>query len=176
MNLTRTSVEGVYVVDIEPITDDRGFFARCWDYDRATGQGLDSQIMLVAVTYNPRSGTLRGMHYQLPPFAETKWVRVTRGAIFDVAVDLRKDSPTYLQWHGEILSAANHKQLYIPKGCAHGYITLEPDSELTYLISAPYSPEHARGIRYDDPRFNIRWPVEVRCISERDASYPDYTD
>lgn len=176
MHLTRTSIEGVYVVATEPATDERGFFARCWDYDRVVEQGLDPRISLIAMTHNPQAGTLRGMHYQIPPFAETKWVRVTRGAIFDVALDLRKDSPTYLRWHGEVLSAENHRQLYIPKGCAHGYLTLEPNSELMYLLSSPYSAEHARGVRYNDPRFGIRWPADVRCISARDAGYPDYTD
>lgn len=176
MHLIQTSIEGVYVVELDPVADERGFFARCWDHDRIVEYGLDPQLSLMAVTFNPQAGTLRGMHYQLAPFAETKWVRVTRGAVFDVALDLRKNSSTYLKWHGEILSAENRRQLYIPKGCAHGYMTLEPNSELTYLLSSPYSADHARGVRYNDPRFDIRWPGEVQCISSRDASYPDYTD
>jgi dTDP-4-dehydrorhamnose 3,5-epimerase len=176
MRLSETRVNGVFVIDIEQKRDDRGFFARCWDLDELRAAGLDTALHLSAITFNPHGGTLRGMHYQAEPFAETKFVRVTRGAIFDVAIDLRKGSPTYLNWHGEVLSGENRKQLYIPKGCAHGYITLEPDSELTYFLSAPFSAAHARGVRYNDPRFAIDWPGEVRVISERDANYPDYVE
>lgn len=174
MRMMETRIHGVYVIDVEPRSDERGFFARCWDVDQLRAAGLDTDLHLSAITFNPHKGTLRGMHFQEAPFAETKFVRVTRGAIFDVAVDLRKDSPTYLQWYGEVLSADNRQQLYIPKGCAHGYLTLEPDSELTYFLSAPFSPDHARGVRYNDPRFDIDWPGEVKMISQRDANYPDY--
>jgi dTDP-4-dehydrorhamnose 3,5-epimerase len=174
MKIQETKIPGVHVIDIAPASDDRGFFARLFDVDALAKAGLDAQVHLSAITYNAHRGTLRGMHYQLPPFAETKFVRVTRGAIWDVALDLRKESPTYLKYHGELLSAENHRQLYIPKGCAHGYITLEDHTELAYLLSAPYSPEQARGVRYNDPAFAIQWPGEVKIIAPRDAGYADY--
>lgn len=174
MKIAPTKLPGVHVIDIVAHADERGFFARTYDVDALVKHGLDPQIHLSAVTHNKRKGTLRGMHFQAPPFAETKYVRVTRGAIYDVAVDLRRDSPTYLQWHGEVLSAENHRQLYISKGCAHGYLTLEDDTELTYFLSAPYSPEHARGVRYNDPAFAIEWPGAVEVIAPRDANYADY--
>ena len=176
MRIMETRIQGVYVIDIEPRSDERGFFARCWDIDQLRDAGLDTDLHLSAITFNPTKGTLRGMHFQAPPFAETKFVRVTRGAIFDVAIDLRKDSSTYMQWYGQVLSAENRRQLYIPKGCAHGYLTLEADSELTYFLSAPFSADHARGVRYNDARFGIEWPGEVKLISQRDANYPDYTE
>jgi len=174
MKFTPTKIAGVQVIDLVQHGDDRGFFARCWDRETLLENGLDTDLSISAITFNEHAGTLRGMHFQLPPFAETKFVRVTRGAIFDVAVDLRKGSPTYLQWHGEILSADNRRQLYIPKGCAHGYLTLEPKTELTYFLSAAYSPEHARGVRYNDAAFGIKWPGEVKVIAPRDAQYADY--
>ncbi len=174
MQITETKLQGLKVIDITPHADDRGFFARVWDRDALVSVGMDTDLQLSALTQNVHAGTLRGMHYQTPPFAETKFVRVTRGSIFDVAVDLRKDSPTYLQWHGEVLSARNHRQLYIPKGFAHGYLTLEADTELTYFLSAAYSPEHARGVRYNDPAFAINWPGEIKVIAPRDAQYGDY--
>lgn len=175
MKIGQTSIPGVFTIDIVAHNDERGFFARTWDVDDLRANGLDTDLSIAAVTFNHHRGTLRGMHFQLPPFAETKLVRVTRGAIFDVALDLRKDSPTYLKWHGETLSAENRRQLYIPKGCAHGYITLEDQTELTYFLSAAYSPGHARGVRYNDPAFGIAWPGEVKVIAARDAQYPDYS-
>jgi len=174
MKISPTKLPGVHVIDLAPAADDRGFFARAWDRQALIAAGLDTDLSLSALTYNKHKGTLRGMHYQTAPAAETKFVRVTRGSIFDVALDLRADSPTYLQWHGEILSADNRRQLYIPKGCAHGYLTLEDDTELTYMISADYAPQNARGVRYNDPQFGIQWPGEIKVIAPRDAQYPDY--
>ncbi len=174
MKTSPTSVEGAFVIDVTRFDDDRGFFARAFDAAEIKKLGLDPHVELCAITQNKLKGTLRGMHYQSSPNAETKFVRVTRGAIFDVALDLRKDSPTYLKWHGEILSADNQKQLYIPKGCAHGYITLTNDAELVYFLSAPYSPQSAGGVRYNDPAFKIAWPGEVKVIAPRDANYADY--
>ncbi|MBC7782343.1 MAG: dTDP-4-dehydrorhamnose 3,5-epimerase family protein [Burkholderiales bacterium] len=174
MKITPTQIQGVHVIDVTRHEDDRGFFARSWDADELTRHGLDTALHLSAITHNKIKGTLRGMHFQAAPMAETKFVRVTRGSIFDVALDLRKESPTYLRWHGEILSERNHRQLYIPKGCAHGYLTLEDDTELTYFLSAAYSLEHARGVRYNDQAFGIIWPGEIRLIAPRDAAYADY--
>jgi dTDP-4-dehydrorhamnose 3,5-epimerase len=174
MKLRETKSPGVHVIEPVPAADDRGFFARIWDVDALRKAGLDTELNISAITYNKHRGTLRGMHFQLAPFAETKFVRVTRGAIWDVALDLRPDSPTYLQHHGELLSAENHRQLYIPKGCAHGYLTLEDHTELSYFLSAPYSPQHASGVRYNDPAFAIDWPGQVRVIAPRDAAYADY--
>jgi dTDP-4-dehydrorhamnose 3,5-epimerase len=170
-----TKVAGCFVLELEEIRDARGFFARAWDVNELIQKGLDTDVSIQAITFSEKRGTLRGMHFQTEPYAETKFVRVTRGAIFDVALDLRKDSPTFLKWHGEILSADNRKQLYIPKGCAHGYLTLEDRTELTYNLSAPYAPNHAGGVRYNDPIFGIRWPEAVAVINDRDANYADYT-
>ena len=154
------------------MADERGFFARTWDREAFERAGLDTALHLCAVTQNRVRGTLRGMHYQQTSHAETKLVRVTRGAIYDVAVDLRTESPTYRRWHGELLSAGNYRQLYIPVGCAHGYLTLTDDSELSYMLSAAYAPHHAGGVRYDDPAFGIEWPEPIRLIAPRDANYP----
>jgi dTDP-4-dehydrorhamnose 3,5-epimerase len=174
MNFLPTPVDGAFVIEPTPARDHRGFFARTWDFDVLRARGLDTNVHAMAVTHNIAAGTLRGMHYQTGEFAESKFVRVTRGAIFDVALDLRKGSPTYLKWHGEVLSAENHRQFYIPKGCAHGYLTLTEDSEMAYVLTSPFSTEHARGVRYNDPRFGIRWPGEVKVIAPRDANYGDY--
>ena len=172
MKILPTPIPGVHVIEPTLVADERGFFARIWDRDAFEKVGLDTSLHLCAVTQNRVRGTLRGMHYQLAPHAETKLVRVTRGAIYDVAIDLRRGSPTYRRWHGELLSAENHRQLYVPAGCAHGYLTLTDDSELSYMLSAAYAPQHAGGVRYDDPAFGIVWPEPVRMIAPRDANYP----
>ncbi len=174
MQISPTNVAGCFVITPVKHADDRGHFARLWDKDVAVLHGLDTDIGIIATTVNHAKGTLRGMHFQSSPFAETKLVRVVRGSIFDVALDLRKDSPTYLKWHGELLSASRAGQLYIPKGCAHGYLTLEDDTELNYLLSSPHAPSHASGVRYNDAAFAIDWPGEVRVIAPRDAGYADY--
>ena len=174
MTFTETAIAGAYVVDVERFEDERGFFARAWGAADFDGRGLASRLAHISLSVNRRAGTLRGLHYQAPPFAEVKIVRCTRGAIYDVAVDLRRGSPTYLQWTGMELSPANQRMLYIPDGCAHGFLTLADDSEMLYLISAEYSPAHARGVRWNDPAFGIRWPGEVRVINERDRTYADY--
>ncbi|HEX8340602.1 MAG TPA: dTDP-4-dehydrorhamnose 3,5-epimerase family protein [Tepidisphaeraceae bacterium] len=172
MRIIPTAIPGVHVIEATPVADDRGYFARTWDRDALEEAGLDTALHLCAVTQNRRRGTLRGMHFQRPPHAETKFVRVTRGAIFDVALDLRPESPTFRQWHGETLTAENHRQLYVPAGCAHGYLTLSDDAELTYMLSAAYAPAHAGGVRYDDPAFAIEWPGPINVVAPRDAQYP----
>jgi dTDP-4-dehydrorhamnose 3,5-epimerase len=170
-----TPLPGVFIIDAEAISDERGFFARFWSADVFAARQLVTRFDHVSVSFNGRAGTLRGMHYQAPPFAETKIVRCIRGAIFDVAVDLRPQSPTFRKWTGVELTADNRRALYIPVGCAHGFQTLSPDAEVLYMIDAPYSVAHGRGVRWNDPAFGIQWPeTGGRSMNDRDASYPDF--
>jgi dTDP-4-dehydrorhamnose 3,5-epimerase len=170
-----TPVEGVAVVQIDRIADERGFFARVWCRDEFAEHGLEVDWVQANVGRSTRAGTLRGMHYQRDPHAEVKLVRCTRGAVYDVALDLRATSPSYLRWTGVTLSADEHTMLYIPEGCAHGYQTLVDDSEIVYSTSAPYAREAATGARYDDPTVGIRWPRDVEVISEQDAGWDLWT-
>jgi dTDP-4-dehydrorhamnose 3,5-epimerase len=172
--LEETEVAGVFVIAPEPIIDERGMFARVFCRDELRARKLCSEYAQCSVSYNHRTGTLRGLHFQEAPHAEVKIVRCTRGAILDVVLDLRRGSPTYLRSIARELTAANHLMLYIPEGCAHGFQTLVDESEVFYQISTPYVPESARGVRWDDPAFGIAWPAANRTISKRDASYPDY--
>ena len=174
MKFFETKIPGVFEIRPELIKDNRGFFARCWCQEEFASHGLDSRLAQCNISGSLRKGTLRGMHYQTAPFAETKLVRCTRGAIFDVALDLRPDSPSYKRWTAAILTAENHHMFYIPEGCAHGFLTVEDDSEVFYQMSQFYHPEAARGVRWDDPAFGIDWPEKVEVISTRDASYPDF--
>jgi dTDP-4-dehydrorhamnose 3,5-epimerase len=171
MRFEPTGLPGALVVEVEYRRDDRGFFSRTFCVDEFAAQGIELPVVQCNVSFNARRGTLRGMHYQVEPKAEIKLVRCTRGAIFDVIVDLRPDSMTYRRWFGAELSAANHRALYIPGGFAHGFQTLEDDAEVFYQMSEFYSPEHARGVRWNDPAMAIRWPLPVSAISERDAAY-----
>jgi dTDP-4-dehydrorhamnose 3,5-epimerase len=173
MRFTQTKVAGVVLIEPEPIADERGCFARIWCRDEFLANGLNPDLAQANVSFNHRMGTLRGMHYQAAPDEEAKLVRCTRGAIFDVAVDLRPESPTYLGWFGVELTSDNRSMLYVPEGCAHGFLTLADATEVAYQMSAPYAPAAARGVRWDDPAFAIRWPGEVTVINQRDASYPD---
>ncbi len=172
MRLTETKLAGLVVVDIDQLSDDRGFFARTWCHDTFVTHGLDADLSQCSISFNIRRGTLRGMHYQAEPHAESKLVRVTRGAIFDVAVDVRPSSPTFGEWFGVELTADNRKALFVPKGFAHGFQTLADDSEVFYQISTAYRPEAARGIRFDDPAIGITWPLAVSVIAERDRLLP----
>ena len=174
MIFTPTAVDGAYIIDVEPHTDDRGLFARTWDVQEIRARGLEEPIVQCSTSFNRYEGTLRGMHYQVAPYAEGKYVRCTRGAAYDVAVDLRPDSPTYTQWVGTELSAGNRRTLYVPPGCAHGFLTLEEATEIYYQITTAYAPAHARGVRWDDPAFEIEWPGTVQYIKERDRTYPDF--
>ncbi len=171
MDLHPTKIEGVWLIKPQRHTDERGFFARTWCRQTFQSHGLNPRIDQCSISYNARRGTLRGMHYQAAPHAEAKLVRVTAGAIFDVAIDLRPDSPTYCQWVAAELSEANRHSLYIGEGCAHGFITLADQTEVAYQISAPYHPEAARGVRWNDPAFGIDWPLQPTVISDRDAGY-----
>ena len=164
----------VLEVLLELNIDERGFFARSWCEKEFGDHGLTTKVVQSNISQNRRRGTLRGIHYQASPFEETKVVRCIAGAIYDVAVDLRKDSPTFKQWYGAELSAENRKSLYIPKGCGHGFLTLADETEVLYLMSDLYNPEAARGVRWDDPAFQIDWPGEVQVISERDRTYGDF--
>jgi len=175
MIFKNTKIAGVYLLEPERITDDRGFFARMWCQTEFTEHGIDSRVVQCNLSFNPRKGTLRGMHYQRAPYEETKIVRCTMGAVFDVAVDLRRDSPTFKQWVGAPLTAENREMLVIPPGCAHGYLTLTDNAEVSYQMSAYYAPNHGAGVRWNDPAFDIRWPGDVTLIAARDGNYPDFT-
>lgn len=173
MIFVETGVADVVVIDIEAATDERGFFAKTFTRDAFQARGLEATILECSIAFNKTRLTLRGLHYQAPPFEEVKVVRCTRGRVYDVVVDLREDSPTYRGWTGVELTAENRRALYVPKGCAHGYLTLTDDTELTYAISERHEPDAARGVRWDEPSIAIAWPAAPRVISARDASYPD---
>jgi dTDP-4-dehydrorhamnose 3,5-epimerase len=177
MRFVETPLPGVIVIEPERLTDERGWFARGFDRGEFAARGMNPDVIQANASFNGRAGTLRGMHYQAEPHGETKLVRCARGAIFDVAVDLRPGSPTHGRWHGVELSEENGLAFYIPAGLAHGFQTLRDASEVHYLMGSPYVPDAARGVRWDDLAFGIEWPVEPpvgRTISERDASYPDF--
>lgn len=176
MKFEDTSVAGAYVIRPQPREDSRGHFARLWCQQELVERGLVDQIAQINIGYSPRAGTLRGLHWQVPPHAEVKIARCTRGAVFDVAVDLRPASPTFRRWTGLILTPANGLMLYVPEGCAHGYLTLESDCDLMYFTSHPYDAASARGVRYDDAAFRIEWPSAVQVISAADATWPAFTD
>lgn len=175
MKFTRTGIPGVVVVDIEPIRDERGFFARAWSPDEFAEAGIDVLWAQENVAFNSAKGTLRGLHFQLPPHAEVKLVRCTMGAVWDTAVDLRPDSPTYRKSTGVELTADNHRSLLVPIGCAHGYLTLEDEVEMRYLTSHPYAPKAATGVRYDDPYVDVEWPGDITALSKSDSSWPSLT-
>ncbi len=172
MIFRETDLNGVFIIEPELIEDERGFFACSWTPAEFEKHGLNPRLVQCNISFNKRSGTVRGMHFQNKPHEEAKLVRCTRGAIYDVAVDLRKDSPTRYQWVGAELSADNHRMLYIPEGLAHGYQTLTDGTEIFYQISEYYHPESAGGVRWDDPAFDIKWPLPVTVIADRDANYP----
>jgi dTDP-4-dehydrorhamnose 3,5-epimerase len=176
MIFEETRLPGAYLIRLEPRADARGFFARSWCQHEFAEHGLADCIAQANVSYNTRRGTLRGMHWQEAPFAETKLVRCTRGAIFDAIVDLRPDSPSYRQWYGAELSAENRSMLYVPEGFAHGFLTLDDDTEVTYQVSQFYTPGAERGARHDDPAFGIVWPLPIEVISDKDRTWPDYDD
>lgn len=174
MRFTATQIEGVVIVDLDVAADERGSFSRLHCPQEFAAAGHPFTPLQTSLSRNAKARTLRGMHYEAEPHAEAKLVRATRGAIFDVAVDLRTDSPTYLRWTGTELSAANGRALLIGKGMAHGFITLEDDTDVLYQIDRMFEPGHGRGVRWNDPAFTIEWPATPLVISERDASYPDY--
>lgn len=174
MKFIETKIGGVYIVELEKREDARGFFARSFDVNEFKERGLKETIVQANTSFSVKKGTLRGMHFQNTPFAETKYIRCTKGSFYDVAIDLRPDSETYKQWVGVELSADNHKYLYIPQGCAHGFVTLEDNTEALYLVSEFYTPQAEGGVRYNDPAFNIEWPISVVEISNKDNGWPDF--
>lgn len=177
MKFTATPLPGAFVIDLDRHEDERGFFARTICAEEFAQQGLNGHFVQHSVSWNPRTGTLRGMHFQVAPHEEEKLVRVTRGAIFDVILDLRRDSPTFGRWHGVELSADNYRQLYIPRGVAHGFQTLQAESEVLYAMSVPFHASSARGLRWDDAEVAIAWPAcEKRIISEKDLHLPLFSE
>jgi dTDP-4-dehydrorhamnose 3,5-epimerase len=168
------ALDGAFRVELERLSDDRGFFARSWCATEAEAHGLDPRVAQCNVSHNRRRGTLRGMHFQSAPRAEAKLVRCTRGAIVDIILDLRPDSPTYRRWERFELNETNGAAVYVPRGFAHGFQTLADDTDVLYQMSEFYSEAHARGVRWDDPAFGIEWPIPDPILSAKDASYPDF--
>lgn len=174
MNFTETEVAGAYLIDLEPRGDDRGFFARMFCQDEYVKAGLDPAIVQMNVSMTRRAGTVRGLHYQREPAADNKVVRCLAGSIYDVCIDLRPASATFLRFTSAELSVDNRRMLYLPEGCAHGFQALTDGAEIMYSTNRRYSPEYATGVRFDDPRFAIEWPLEVTDISAADRQWPDY--
>ncbi len=167
-----TRIAGAFVIEPEPVRDERGFFARTYCREEFARHGINHTPAQCGTSFNSHRGTVRGMHYQTEPHAETKLVGCVRGAVYDVIIDLRPDSPTCMQWIANEVSAANRLLLFVPEKCAHGFQTLADDTEVTYQLSALYHPESAAGVRFDDPAFSIEWPLPPACVSERDRGFP----
>lgn len=174
MKFIQTKLNNAYIIKLEPIEDARGFFVRSFCQKEFEKLGLNSKIVQCNISYNQKAGTLRGMHYQLQPCSETKIISCIKGSIYDVIIDLKKDSPTYLQWISVELSEKNRKMLYIPENFAHGFQTLQDDTYIYYQMGNFYEPGSASGIRFNDPTFNIDWPIENNIISDKDLSYADF--
>ena len=175
MKFVEIELAGAYLIDIEKLQDERGFFARGYCSQEFAAQGLASRLVQSNISFNLKKATLRGMHYQVMPFAETKLVRCTRGAVYDVIIDLRRESKTFKKWFGVELTEENYRMLYVPEGFGHGFQTLADRSEVVYHVSEFYTPNAEQGIRYDDPQFGIRWPLNVQIISQKDKTWPDFS-
>ncbi|MCQ6563573.1 dTDP-4-dehydrorhamnose 3,5-epimerase [Paenibacillus mendelii] len=174
MIFAEAALQGVYTIDLQPIDDDRGFFARTFCKKEFEAYGLHTDLVQCNLSNNRKSGTVRGMHYQLAPYEEVKLVQCVRGAIYDVVIDLRPSSATYLQWNAFELNEFNRRMLYIPEGFAHGFQTLQDETEVFYQMGNYYYPEASRGIRWNDPQFGIEWPLACEVISDKDQSYPEF--
>ena len=174
MRFESTPLDGVLIIRPQPREDERGFFARTWCDREAREHGLEVDWVQCSISYTTRRGTLRGLHYQLPPYEETKLVRCTMGSIYDVVLDVRRGSPTFGRHFGIVLSSTNRLAVYVPPGCAHGFQVLEDASEVSYQISEFHAPDYAAGIRWDDPAFGIQWPVAAPSMSDRDRNLPDF--
>jgi dTDP-4-dehydrorhamnose 3,5-epimerase len=174
MIFTETKIKGIYIIDPEPFTDERGFFARSFCKEEFQKHGLETDIVQCNISYNKKRGTLRGMHYQVPPFEEAKIVSCTNGSIYDVVLDLRRDSATYCQWVAVELSADNYRMVFIPKGCAHGFQTLVDNTVVYYQMTEVFHPESASGVRWNDPVFGIQWVLDETIISEKDKNLSDF--
>lgn len=172
MTFHESKIAGAWIIEIAPIRDARGFFAMTWLPDQLAAHGMNPALVQCNLAFNVKRGTLRGMHFQRAPHAQAKMIRATRGALLDVIVDLREDSLTYRQWDAVELTADNHRMLYMPEGIAHGYLTLEDDTEAYYHVSAPWVPAAESGVRWDDPAFAIQWPFEPTIISDKDRGWP----
>lgn len=176
MIFKETNLKGAFVIELEKREDERGFFARTWCKKEFEANGLETGLVQANLSLSRKAGTLRGMHYQAAPYEETKLVKCTKGALYDVIIDLRPNSLTYKQWFAVELTENNYKMLYVPKGFAHGFQTLVDNVEVFYLVTQFYSPSSERGVRWNDPQFGIKWPdVNIRSISEKDKNWPDYT-
>lgn len=175
MKFNKTPLTSAFLIEMEPIVDNRGFFARTWCADEFKLNGLNPKLAQCSISFNARKGTLRGMHFQDAPFMEAKLVRCSSGGIYDVIVDLRPNSPTFRKWFAAELTSENRKMIYVPEGFAHGFQTIADNTEVIYQISETYHPESARGIRWNDPWFGIKWPIENPLLSERDAAFPEFT-
>jgi dTDP-4-dehydrorhamnose 3,5-epimerase len=176
MIFTETKLKGAYIIDVKKLEDERGFFGRVWCQHEYKEHGLNANIAQSNVSYNKARGTLRGMHYQKAPFAEAKTIRCTTGAIYDVIVDIRPESPTFRQWIGVELTGDGFRMLYVPEGFAHGFITLKDDTSVHYVMTEFYEPGAVAGFRYNDPAFNIAWPTNPVVISEKDLEHPDFME
>jgi dTDP-4-dehydrorhamnose 3,5-epimerase len=174
MIFRETELNGAFLIEPERLEDNRGFFARAWCRKEFMAHGLTGALVQSNISFNKRTGTLRGMHFQTAPYEEAKLVRCTKGAVYDVIIDLRPDSSTFLRWIAAELTAENHKMLYVPENFAHGYQTLADNTEVFYQVSQFYSPGSEQGLRYNDPTFGIKWPMDVQVISHKDRSWPDY--
>jgi dTDP-4-dehydrorhamnose 3,5-epimerase len=175
MHFTETPLPGAYLIEIAKIGDERGFFGRSWCSKEMAQAGLAASIAQINTSLSRQRGTLRGLHFQVAPHQECKMIRCTRGAVFDVIVDLRPESPTFRHWHGAELTADNHRALYSPRGFAQGFITLADDTEITYFTSESYAPGTDRGVRWNDPQFGIDLPLAPTVISDKDRNWPDFT-
>lgn len=176
MKFRNTDFQDVYIIDLEKIEDERGFFARAWDSAKFNELNLDSNIVQSNIVFTKKKGTIRGLHYQIPPFEESKLIRCTKGKIYDVILDLRPNSVTFKKWLGMQLSADRYEMIYVPKGFAHGYQSLEDDIEVFYHTTQSYSPNAEKGIRWDDPAFKIKWPLKASIISQKDSSWEMYKE
>lgn len=174
MIFKETKLKGAFEIEIKKLEDERGFFGRSWCANEMAEHGLNSVIKQANTSFSITKGTIRGMHFQKSPYQESKLIRCTKGAILDVIIDLRPDSPTFKQWIGVELTESNYKMLYVPEDFAHGFMTLENNSEVTYLVSQFYTPGAEAGIRWNDPDFGINWPLEPTVISEKDRNHPNY--
>ena len=176
MNFIKTEFNGVFIIQLEKKEDERGFFARVWDIKKFVEKNLNSKLVQSNISFTKKKGTIRGLHYQIHPYEETKIILCTKGSIFDVIIDLRSDSATYKKWVFHNLSSEDYKMLFIPEGFAHGFQALEDNTEIFYHVSQFYTPSAERGIRWDDPLFNINWPIKKKVISQKDNSYEDFTN
>ena len=174
MKFTQTKLKGAYTIDVEKREDERGFFARTFCANEFSEQNLENRFVQANMSFNYKKGTLRGMHFQKAPYQEDKLVRCTKGSLYDVIIDLRPESETFKQWIGVELTEENRRALFVPKGFAHGFITLEDNTEINYLVTQFYTPAADSGVRYNDPVFNITWPVEITSVSEKDKNHPDF--